>query len=469
MRRSSRSLPSRPSVWTRSSACCWKPPGARWKNSGYGPDELPRDTGVFVGITSLDYAALWRAEGLEADGHVATGNSLAMAANRLSHLFNLNGPSQAIDTACSSSLIALLRARDALRMGQCSAAIVGGVNLCLSREGFEGPHRAGMLSPTGHCHTFGRSANGYARGEGVAALLLKRLAEAERDGDRILGVIAGGAENHGGHSGALTAPNAKVQARLIVDAMRGIDPQTVSYIEAHGTGTELGDPVEINGLKAAFAELGGLGACFAHRAGGPSNPTSGTWKPRRASRGVIKVLMAMQRNELPPTLHSEPLNPHIDLDGPPFSILRERQAWKPDAAGTPRRAGVSSFGFGGANAHVVLESYDRQGGHSRHPLPLRPFADTRFWIPAVGKPGAIETLEDQQALIFFARMAGGAGERSSIPGTADRSGLRRRNCPGPVRRHSSARPERQGYRGDLFKRRPPVAGASAQRAECARS
>ncbi|WP_417675559.1 SDR family NAD(P)-dependent oxidoreductase [Roseibium sp.] len=360
------------------------------EDAGYTPEELPRRTGVFVGITSLDYAELWRAEGLAADGYVATGNSLAMAANRLSHQFNLNGPSQAIDTACSSSLVALLRARDALRAGQCSAALVGGVNLCLSLDGFEGPHQAGMLSPTGHCHTFGDAADGYARGEGVAVLLLKRLADAERDGDRILGVIAGGAENHGGRSGALTAPNAKAQAQLIVDAMSGIDPSTVSYIEAHGTGTELGDPVEINGLRRAYAELTGSERVSAPTIGlGTVKSSIGHLEAAAGLAGVIKILMAMRRNELPPTLNSIPLNPHIDLDGSPFRVVTAREPWPAGNAAAPRRAGVSSFGFGGTNAHVVLESYDAPSGRSRHPLAPHGCAPTRFWLPTV-KPAQIE-------------------------------------------------------------------------------
>jgi len=368
------------------------------EDAGYTPEDLPRRTGVFVGITSLDYAGLWRAEGLAADGYVATGNSLAMAANRLSHQFNLNGPSQAIDTACSSSLVALLRARDALRAGQCSAAMVGGVNLCLSLEGFEGPHQAGMLSPTGHCHSFGSAADGYARGEGVAVLLLKRLAEAERDGDRILGVIAGGAENHGGRSGALTAPNVKAQAQLIVEAMRGIDPHSVSYIEAHGTGTELGDPVEINGLRRAYAELIGTEHVPAPAIGlGTVKSSIGHLEAAAGLAGVFKILMAMRRNELPPTLNSTPLNPHIDLDGSPFRIVTAREPWPAGSAAAPRRAGVSSFGFGGTNAHVVLESYDTPSGGSRQPLAPRSFAPTRFWLPTV-KPAPT----DKDRMLFAA-------------------------------------------------------------------
>jgi acyl transferase domain-containing protein/acyl carrier protein/enoyl-CoA hydratase/carnithine racemase len=362
------------------------------EDSGLAPAELPRDTGVFVGITALDYGKLWRGEGLEVDGYVATGNSLAMAANRLSHQFDLSGPSQAIDTACSSSLIALLRARDALNLRQCSAAIVAGVNLCLSADGFEGPALAGMLSQTGRCSTFGAAADGYARGEGVAALLVKRLRDAERDGDRILGTIIGGAENHGGRSGALTAPHVGAQADLIVAAMAGIDPASVSYVEAHGTGTTLGDPVEINGLIRAFETLGGGRPSRAGSIGlGAVKSAIGHLEAAAGLAGVIKILMAMRRNELPPTLHASPINPHITLDGSPFRLVTAREPWPAHAPGGgsagPRRAGVSSFGFGGANAHVVLESHDLADQAARPPLPPHPFAATRFWIPGARATG----------------------------------------------------------------------------------
>ncbi|NDV85374.1 SDR family NAD(P)-dependent oxidoreductase [Aurantimonas aggregata] len=359
------------------------------EDAGLTPQDLPRDTGVFVGISALDYAALWRAEGLPVDGYLATGNSLAMAANRLSHQFDLGGPSQAVDTACSSSLIALLRARDALRLGQCSAAIVAGVNLCLSADGFEGPHLAGMLSPSGRCITFGAAADGYARGEGAAALLVKRLGDAELDGDRILAVVAGGAENHGGRSGALTAPNAKAQARLVTAAMAGIDPRSVSYVEAHGTGTGLGDPVEINGLRRAYETLLDGGEAGPQGIGlGAVKSNIGHLEAAAGLAAVIKIVMAMRRNLLPPTLHATPPNPHIDLAGSPFRLVTAPEAWLPAPDGSPRRAGVSSFGFGGANAHVVLESHDRPDRPGRAPLPPRAFATTRFWLPTAerGEP-----------------------------------------------------------------------------------
>ncbi|HEU0123299.1 MAG TPA: SDR family NAD(P)-dependent oxidoreductase, partial [Bryobacteraceae bacterium] len=351
------------------------------EDAGYRPDELPRDLGVFVGITGRDYSSLLQAYGVEYDGFCATGNSLAMAPNRISHFLDVRGPSQAVDTACSSSLVALLRAQEAIRSGQCSAALVAGVNLTLSIEGFEGPQQAGMLSPDGRCKAFARNANGYVRGEGVVVVLLKPFADAVRDGDTVHGLMIGGAENHGGRAGSLTAPNPKAQAELIRRAMTGIDPSTIGYIETHGTGTNLGDPVEINGLRLAYAELIGEGAADARIGLGSVKSNIGHLEAAAGLAGVVKVLCSMRARELPPTLHCEEVNPYIDLAGSPFYLVRNRQTWDVDGK-TPRRAAVSSFGFGGTNTHVVLEECPPEWARSgRKALPPRPFAKTRFWIP----------------------------------------------------------------------------------------
>lgn len=354
------------------------------EHAGYRPDQLPRDTGVFIGVSGRDYASLLEAHHVPHDGFAATGNSLAMVANRISYQLDVHGPSEAIDTACSSSLVALLRAADALAVGTCSMALVGGVNLAFAVEGFEGPHLAGMLSPEGRCKTFSADADGYGRGEGVVALLLKPLADAEADGDNILGVVVGGAVNHGGRAGALTAPNAKAQADLVERAMHGIDPASIGYIETHGTGTKLGDPVEIAALRLAYGRLVGSGRPLPTIGLGAVKSNIGHLEAAAGLAGVVKVLGAVQRGQIPPTLHCRDLNPHIELGGSPFTIVRERSPWprRKDEAGTelPRRGGVSSFGFGGVNAHVVLEEYPNGAGR-RSPLPQHRFADTRFWLP----------------------------------------------------------------------------------------
>ncbi|CDK98842.1 conserved protein of unknown function containing polyketide synthase/Fatty acid synthase domain [Magnetospirillum gryphiswaldense MSR-1 v2] len=350
------------------------------ENAGYTTDDLPPDTAVFVGASALDYASLLRHAGIAADGYGATGNSLAMIANRVSHFFNLHGPSQSVDTACSSSLVALLRAAEALRRGTCTVALVGGVNLTLAPEGFDGPASAGMLSPDGRCKSFGAAADGYGRGEGVVMVLLKRLAEAERDGDRILGVLIGGAENHGGRAGSLTAPSVTAQAELIQAAMAGIDPLSLSYIETHGTGTALGDPVELNGLRRAYEALMGAGTVDQPFISlGTIKSNIGHLEAAAGLAGLVKVLGAMAWGVLPASLHCDPPNPHLRLDGSPFRLLTQTQDWA--AGNSPRRAGISSFGFGGSNAHVVVEEYRPTKPPRRQPLPPRPFADTRFWLP----------------------------------------------------------------------------------------
>ncbi|MCA1909372.1 MAG: SDR family NAD(P)-dependent oxidoreductase, partial [Magnetospirillum sp.] len=350
------------------------------EDAGHAPDDMPADTGVFVGASALDYAKLLRQAGIAADGYGATGNSLAMIANRISHFFNWHGPSETIDTACSSSLVALLRGADAVRSGRCSAALVGGVNLALAEDGYDGPAQAGMLSPDGRCKTFGAAADGYGRGEGVVAVLLKRLEQAERDGDRILGLLVGGAENHGGRSGSLTAPSVAAQARLIKAAMDGIDPATMSYVEAHGTGTELGDPVEVNGLCRAYEDL--MGTATVPRpfvALGSLKSNIGHLEAAAGLAGLVKILAAMAHETLPASLHCQKMNPHLELAGSPFRLLQAAEPWP--AGDSPRRAGLSSFGFGGANVHVVVEDYLAPAPPRRAKLPPRPFADTRFWLP----------------------------------------------------------------------------------------
>ena len=224
-----------------------------------------------------------------------------------------------------------------------------------------------MLCEDGRCKTFDKQANGYVRGEGVGAVLLKPLSRAQADGDHIYALIRATAENHGGHATSLTAPNPNAQAQLLVSAYESasIDPATVSYIEAHGTGTSLGDPIEINGLKKAFEELykkwGKTPPQKPHCGLGSVKTNIGHLETAAGIASIIKVLLAMQHKTLPATIHFEELNPYIQLEGSPFYIVKQTIPWEhlecDDGQIIPRRAGVSSFGFGGANAHIVLEEY----------------------------------------------------------------------------------------------------------------
>ncbi|MGD3111966.1 SDR family NAD(P)-dependent oxidoreductase [Streptomyces sp. YGL11-2] len=340
-----------------------------WKaleDAGYAADSLAGSSlGLFVGTGDTGYGLLSDRSG-RGGSVTPTGSVPSVGPNRMSYFLDVHGPSEPIETACSSSLVAMHRGVVSIERGECDMAVVGGVNTMVVPDGHVSFSKSGMLSPEGRCKTFSEGADGYARGEGVGMLVLKSLSAAERDGDHIYGLIRSTAENHGGRGSSLTAPNPKAQAALIRRAYRtaGIDPRTVGYIEAHGTGTKLGDPIEINGLKAAFRELyeeRGAVVEEAHCGVGSVKTNIGHIELAAGVAGVIKVLLQMRHRTLVKSLHCETVNPYIDLGGSPFHLVREQQPWPAPHDGEgrelPRRAGVSSFGFGGVNAHVVLEEY----------------------------------------------------------------------------------------------------------------
>ncbi|MDN3720406.1 beta-ketoacyl synthase N-terminal-like domain-containing protein [Roseibium salinum] len=351
------------------------------EDAGYAPASLKgSQTGVFIGTADTGYARLVAGSGSAIEGYAMAGLAPSLGPNRISYYYDFHGPSIAVETACSSALIAIHRAVEAIRSGHCTAAIAGGINALLNPEAFVGFSKAGMLSPGGKCKPFSANADGYARGEGVGLVFLKPLADAERDGDRILAVIRASAENHGGHAASLTAPNPRAQADLLrtAYARAGFDPRTVSYIEAHGTGTPLGDPIEVEALTAAFTDL----ARQAEADHGPAPDqvcTLGSVKSNighlelaAGVAGLIKVLLQMRHGEIAASLHSEVLNPHLKLERSPFRVARHASAWQRpldiESRALPLRAGVSSFGFGGSNAHVVLEEYAATGENERAPV-----------------------------------------------------------------------------------------------------
>lgn len=342
-----------------------------WKaveDSGYQMSDLSgKNIGVFVGVATTDYGDLLKEHGVEIQAQTPTGTAHSMLANRISYLFNFHGPSEPVDTACSSSLVAIHRAVESIRNGDCEMAIVGGVNVIIHPGLHIAFSKAGMLSEDGRCKTFDKRANGYVRGEGCGVIVLKPLAKAEADQDHIYAVIRGTAINHGGHANSLTAPNPNAQAELIFNAWQksGIDPSTVSYIETHGSGTSLGDPVEINGLKKAFARLyqeWNKSVSEPHCGLGTVKTYVGHLETAAGIAGVLNTLLFMKHRKILPNLHFKELNPYIQLDGSPFYIVSEPREWvrlKDDQGREiPRRAGVSSFGFGGVNAHIVLEEYE---------------------------------------------------------------------------------------------------------------
>ena len=310
-------------------------------------------TGVFVGIATSDYLHLQLSRAATPiDAYLGTGTSHSIAAGRISYALGLQGPSVAVDTACSSSLVALHQARQALIAGECDIALVAGVNVILLPQPMINFSKARLLSPEGRCKTFDASADGFVRSEGCGALVLKRLSDAQRDGDRILAVVRGSAVNQDGASSGLTVPNGLAQQRVIRDALTAadLDPSEVSYVEAHGTGTSLGDPIEVQALAAALAS--GRDPARPLRIGSVKT-NIGHLEAAAGIAGVIKVVLALSHGEIPPHLHMRTPSPHIPWGDLAVQVPRERTPWP--AGGPPRIAGVSSFGFGGTNAHVVLE------------------------------------------------------------------------------------------------------------------
>ncbi|NEO52095.1 MAG: DUF423 domain-containing protein [Okeania sp. SIO3B5] len=334
------------------------------EDAGYASDTLKgKSVGVYVGVCHYDYRSLLE-KGLETAeiAQIATGTAPATFANRLSYFYNFHGPSLTVDTACSSSLVAMYEAVNAIRRGQCQTALVGGVNLMCSPVNNQVYSAAGMLSPDGVCRVFDAGANGFVRGEGGAVVVLKDYQKALTDGDSIYGVIRSVAVNHGGQASSFTAPNPQAQAKLLEEAYReaNIEIESVGYIEAHGTGTSLGDPIEVEALNEAFKRLSSSGKLPANSCGLGSVKTNiGHLEGAAGLAGLIKVLLCMRYATLPCSLNYQQLNPDIELEEGPFFVVDKLQSWerKVDQAGKPYplRAGLSSFGFGGTNAHIVLE------------------------------------------------------------------------------------------------------------------
>jgi polyketide synthase PksN len=339
------------------------------EDAGYKASDLGgKNIGVFIGFQFSDYQELLMEIG-EAKPQIATGNAHSLLANRISYFMNFMGPSESIDTACSSSLVAIHRAVRSIQNGESEMAFAGGVSLMLSPGAFLSASKLGILSPNNRCRTFDKDADGYVRGEGVGTILLKPLSKAIQDKDNIYAVIKGSAQNHGGKANSLTAPNPDAQAKVLVKAYQEADitPDTIGYIEAHGTGTELGDPIEIEGLKKAFKKLYQISGMTEQKVNycgiGAVKTNIGHLEPAAGLAGIIKVIYALKHKEIPATIHLKNINPYINLTDTPFYIVTEPTKWeKPknkNGVELSRKAGVSSFGFGGANAHVVLEEYNQ--------------------------------------------------------------------------------------------------------------
>jgi acyl transferase domain-containing protein/acyl carrier protein len=324
------------------------------ENAGYAARSLSGSKcGVFVGCTGGDYHRLSQRRQLSAHGFTGGANSILAA--RISYFLNLQGPCVSIDTACSSSLVALAQACDSLTSGASDLALAGGVYVMVGPEMHIKTSQAGMLSAEGKCFTFDQRADGFVPGEGVGVVLLKRLADAERDHDIIHAVIHGWGVNQDGRTNGITAPNPESQTRLeqeVYDKFR-IDPESIQLIEAHGTGTKLGDPIEVEGLKNAFKKYTRKKEYCAL---GSVKSNIGHCLAAAGIAGALKLILALKSKRLPPTINFERLNEHIDLTESPFYVNTRLQEWEPSGA-VRRQAAVSSFGFSGTNAHIVIGEY----------------------------------------------------------------------------------------------------------------
>ncbi|MGA3758681.1 SDR family NAD(P)-dependent oxidoreductase [Bacillus velezensis] len=320
------------------------------EDAGYTPATLcdSRKIGVFVGVMNSNYPTV------PSDWSIA---------NRVSFLFNFQGPSMAVDTACSSSLTAVHLAAESLRSGMSETAIAGGVNLIVDPAHYERLSAFSMLSPGDKCKSFGDSADGFVDGEGVGAIVLKPLAQAEKDGDHIYGVIKGSMLNAAGRTNAYMVPNPKAQFDLIAETLKRTDihPRTVSYLEAHGTGTALGDPIEIDGLTKAF-RLTTEDRQFCSIGSIKSN--IGHLESAAGIAGITKLLLQLKHKRIAPSLHAAELNPNIEFEHTPFFVQQKETEWKRPVLNItgkmkeyPRIAGISSFGAGGSNAHVIIQEY----------------------------------------------------------------------------------------------------------------
>lgn len=325
-----------------------------FEDAGYHKETLEnKKCGVYLGIMGNEYRSILQKNGVGTEN--ITGNNNAIAAARISYFLNLKGPAIALDTACSSSLVTTHLACQALRSGEVDMALSGGVSLYLTPEAYSGMCSAGMLSAKGQCRTFDDSADGFVPGEGVGALVLKRLEDAEADRDYIYGVIIGSGINQDGKTNGITAPSMESQTKLVTEIYEKnkIRPDSISYVEMHGTGTKLGDPIELEALSRAFREkTKQTGYC----AIGSVKSNIGHTSAAAGVAGIHKILLCMKNRKLVPTLNFREPNKHFNFENSPFYVNTLAKPWE-TANHMPLRAGVSSFGFSGTNAHIVIEEY----------------------------------------------------------------------------------------------------------------
>lgn len=375
------------------------------ESAGIAPAALQgRRVGVFAGVNLNDYGELIDRNSDDVDPLLLNGTMHMFCPGRVSFMLRSTGPSQAIDTACSSSLVAVHRAAVSLQRRESELALAGGVNLLMGPDRQIFYTKARMLSADGRSRAFAEDADGYGRSDGLGVVLLKRLEDAQRDGDEVLAVIRGSSENHQGTAASLTALNPKAMSGVIADAMRHAqaDPRRLGYVECHGPCTTLGDSIEFNALRQAFEERyaahGVDHPSRAHCGIGTVKSNIGHAETAAGIAGMLKVILAMRHGYLPPSLYCEQGNPLLEMSGTDFYLARQGAEWpRPiiDSREQPRMAGVSSFGAGGTNAHVILEEYrpsEQTAGtpclrcHAREPLlvPLSAHSPDRLQAVAAG-------------------------------------------------------------------------------------
>ncbi|OBH16421.1 beta-ketoacyl synthase [Mycolicibacter sinensis] len=369
------------------------------EDAGQVPDALAGShTGVFVGISTNDYGFLRLGQPQLVDAYTGTGNALSIAANRLSYTFDFHGPSLSVDTACSSSLVAVDLACRSLRDGECDMALAAGVNVILSPALAINFSKARVMAPDGRCKTFDADADGYVRGEGAGVVVLKPLSKALEDRDPIYAVIRGSATNSDGRTNGLIAPSGRAQESVLTEAFRraGLPAGAVQYIEAHGTGTSIGDAIEANALGAVLAEGRPQGSrCLV----GSVKTNIGHLEAAAGIAGLIKVALSLQHRAIPASLNYTEPNPHIGFDRLPLEVVQTLTPWP---AGSRAVAGVSSFGFGGTNAHVVLTEAPQV--RSSHPDPYSDDAAPRraeLLALSARSPEALTALVGEYEMALF--------------------------------------------------------------------
>jgi acyl transferase domain-containing protein/acyl carrier protein/SAM-dependent methyltransferase len=372
-----------------------------FENGGFDINALyGSKTGVYVGISNFEYGAnlIWPANPADITSYSGTGGSLGVTAGRLSYTFGFTGPSMIIDTACSSSLVTTHLAMQALRLGECDVAVSAGVNLIFGPQTHINFCKAKMLAADGHCKTFSDDADGYARGEGIGVIVLKRLSDAEKDGDNILALLRGSAVNQDGPSGGLTVPNGPSQVKVIKSALENaaIDPSDIGYIEAHGTGTALGDPIEMSAIEKVFV---GSSSNRKHPLQVSSIKTNlGHLESAAGIAGIIKTILIVQNGQIPPHRNFRKPNPLIDWNAFPVEIPLSVKAWS-DAE---RIAGVSSFSFSGTNSHVIISNYTGNSAQINEidedaDKDVNPVSKSRILVLSAKNDANLEALADHVA------------------------------------------------------------------------